>query len=217
MSEVIPVKVVVVYESHFGNTGRVAHAVAEGLRGGAEVEVLDIEQAPPLTEVAADLLVIGAPTHVLGLSRPDSRREALEQIGLPEGSRRGIREWLEKVTESASPVAVYDTRTLESRLPGSAARTVARRLRRRKVTVLAPPEHFTVHGIEGPLTSGEEERAVAWGRALLGRLAERAPGETSQTSQSLAGLGAHLFRVRSFRARRPAGLGPIFLERRRPR
>ncbi len=159
-------KALVVYESHFGNTGRVAQAVAEGLRTGAEVEVLDVADAPPVGELDADLLVIGAPTHVLGLSRPDSRREAMERAGLDE-SRPGVREWLEEAGELAVPVAVYDTRTHESKLPGSAARAVVRRLRQRKVPVVAPPEHFAVHGSEGPLAPGEEERATEWGRGLL--------------------------------------------------
>src|SRR5690606_1126907 len=135
--EVMTVKVLAVYESHFGNTGRVARAVAEGLVPCAEVGLLDIEQAPPIGELRAHLLVIGAPTHVLGLSRSDSRREALEQAGLPEASPRGIREWLAGATAATPPVAVFDTRTLESRLPGSAARAVVRRLRRRGVPVVA--------------------------------------------------------------------------------
>ncbi|WP_152188663.1 flavodoxin family protein [Georgenia satyanarayanai] len=160
-------KALVVYESHFGNTGRVARAVAEGLRTGADVEVLDVADAPPIGELDADLLVIGAPTHVLGLSRPDSRREAMERAGLEEGSRAGVREWLEGAGALTAPVAVYDTRTHESKLPGSAARAVVRRLRQRKVPVVAPPEHFAVHGSEGPLAPGEEERATEWGRGLL--------------------------------------------------
>ena len=167
------VKVLAVYESHIGNTGRVTRAVAEGLVHCAEVGLLDIEQAPPIGELRAHLLVIGAPTHVLGLSRSDSRREALEQAGLPEASPRGIREWLDGATAATPPVAVFDTRTLESRLPGSAARDVVRRLRRRGVPVVAPVEHFAVHGVHGPLAPGEEERARAWGRALLDRLAQR--------------------------------------------
>src|SRR5690606_25231919 len=100
----------------------------------------------------------------------------LEQAGLPEGSRRGIREWVEEATADLPPVAVYDTRTLESRLPGSAARGVARRLRKRGATLLAPPENFAVHGAEGPLAPGEEARAADWGRALLALLAAQRPG-----------------------------------------
>lgn len=160
-------QVLIVYESHFGNTRRVAAAIARGLPAGATAELVDIDSAPPLDQVRADLLIIGAPTHVFGLSRPDSRREALEQAGLPDGARRGIREWLAQLPAGLPPVAVYDTRTLESRLPGSAARAVARRLRRAKVTMVGTPANFAVHGIEGPLAPGEEERAAAWARGLL--------------------------------------------------
>lgn len=159
-------KVLVVYESHFGNTRRVAEAIARGLRGRAQVEVLDIEEAPAIADLDADLLVIGAPTHVLGMSRPDSRREALEQAGLPDTSRRGIREWIEDADADAPPVAVYDTRTLESRLPGSAARAANRQLRKRGVTMVSPAQNFLVHGVEGPLAPGEDDRAEAWGRTL---------------------------------------------------
>ncbi len=162
-------QVLIVYESHFGNTRRVAAAIARGLPAYALAELVDIDEAPPLDQVAADLLVIGAPTHVFGLSRPDSRREAMEQAGLPDDPRRGIREWIAQRAPALPPVAVYATRTLESRLPGSAARAVARRLRRDKVTVLGTA-NFAVHGIEGPLAPGEEERAAAWGRTLVSKV-----------------------------------------------
>ena len=166
-------QVLIVHESHFGNTRRVATAIARGLPAGVTAELVDIDDAPPLDDVDADVLVIGAPTHVFGLSRPDSRREAMEQAGLLDGPRRGVREWIAQAPPGLPPVAVYDTRTLESRLPGSAARAVARRLRRAKVTVVSTA-NFAVHGIEGPLAHGEESRAAAWGRGLLSELVEDA-------------------------------------------
>ncbi|MGH3368949.1 MAG: flavodoxin domain-containing protein [Nocardioidaceae bacterium] len=55
-------KGLVVYESLFGNTEQVAHAVARGLRTRMEVTVVPAAEAPaPLTDLV-DLVVVGGPT-----------------------------------------------------------------------------------------------------------------------------------------------------------
>ena len=52
-------------------------------------------------------------------------------------------------------------------LPGSAARSAARTLRREGYgRAVAPPESFWVEDVAGPLLPGEVDRARAWGRTL---------------------------------------------------
>lgn len=158
----------VVYESSFGNTQRIARTVADALAVDGEVDVVSVDdELPPLDEV--DLLVVGAPTHVHGLSSRMSRKGALEQQGRRDGDVGiGVRGWLEHLPPIELPrMAVFDTRAHKSEfLVGSAAQGIARRLRRRGCTLAAEPESFFVEGTPGPLEDGELERADVWGRQL---------------------------------------------------
>lgn len=177
-------KALVVVESVFGNTRRIADAVAEGLGPRATTRVLDVTDAartPDLLD-GVDLLVVGGPTHALGMTRAATRRTAAEQAG--EGAvaaEIGLREWLAALpaTATAVPAAAFDTRADRPRLPGSAAAGATRRLRRLGFAVVAGPESFRVTGTTGPLVPAEAERARVWGHNLLARVvlreAERAP------------------------------------------
>lgn len=67
-------RVTVLFESDYGNTAAIADAIAEGLRPHAQVDVRPVDGS----SINADLLVVGAPTHVHGLPSARSRK-ALEQ------------------------------------------------------------------------------------------------------------------------------------------
>lgn len=160
-------KALVVFESMFGNTKEIAEAIAEGLRDTMETECLEVGQAPsPRDDI--DLLVVGGPTHQFGLSRPDSRKGAISETDEPLVSPGiGIREWLgslPKVTGVAT--ATFDTSIRKPNLPGSAARGARKRLKRLGYRVVVPAEIFHVEGTTGPISDGETERALAWGRNL---------------------------------------------------
>ena len=61
----------VVVETYFGNTRHIADVVANGLRSdGIDTEVVTVQDAPTQLEDGIELLVIGAPTHDLGLREP---------------------------------------------------------------------------------------------------------------------------------------------------
>jgi len=158
----------VVYESMFGNTATIATAVANGLRkAGVEVKVIPVKLAGEDVLRTHDLVVIGAPTHALGLSRPSTRADAVLQGAPAEVEARGVREWLEDLTDSESvQIATFDTRARAMRhLPGSAARHVAHLLRRRGYDV-PPATSFYVSGTVGPLAHDEEARASDWAANL---------------------------------------------------
>lgn len=69
--------IVVVYESMFGNTRRIALAIADGLAPFGVVVTANVNDllAKEATH-SARLLVLGGPTHVHGMTRPSSREEA---------------------------------------------------------------------------------------------------------------------------------------------
>lgn len=164
----------VVYESMFGNTRQVAQAIADGLAGSAEVEIHEVGHAPALPPDLA-LLVLGAPTHAFGLSRPSTREDASRTSGRAVESSSGIREWLDTVRLGPNPpvTAVFDTR-VRATFSGSAAKKMAKRLQRLGGTAVLDRQSYWVDGTEGPLVDGEIARARSWGRDLAGLLPEQA-------------------------------------------
>lgn len=162
-------QVLVVYESMFGNTQAIAEAIADGLGTGTEVELVEVGAAPARLDSSVDLLVVGGPTHVFGMTRPTTRADASAEGPVMMSPDLGIREWLGLLADRQGLVtaATFDTRmTKGRRLPGSAARGAARLLHRRGFPLLAPPESFYVQGPMGALLDGETDRARSWGEDL---------------------------------------------------
>ncbi|MBY8849540.1 flavodoxin [Saccharothrix longispora] len=159
-------RALVVYESMFGNTRAIAEAIGEALAA----EVVEVSQAPDVLPDDVGLLVVGAPTHAFGLSRPATRKSAADQAtGELVSPGRGVREWLDTLAPLGHHVTAhaFDTRVQAGWLPGSAAKTIAKRLRALHFTVPARPMSFHVGGTPGPLLVGEPARAAAWARSAL--------------------------------------------------
>lgn len=155
----------IVFESAFGNTREIARAVVEGL-GTEKARLAGVEEAPQVIPDDVTLLVVGAPTHAFGMSRPATREDAAGR-----GAARvstGVREWIQTVSvgERQVGLAVFDTKASQVRhLPG-AARGEAKGLRKRGLSLVIEAESFLVADITGPLLPGERERARAWGSRL---------------------------------------------------
>lgn len=155
--------VLVIYDSKFGNTARVAEAIGRGAATTGTVQVADTVTAGSISG-RPDLVVIGGPTQRRGAS------PALSAFvdALPD-DLRGL------------PTALFDTRYRGARLVmGSAAGDVAKRLARAGSQLLVAPESFYV-GRGGPaelqaLEPGELERAETWGRAIHAAAGQAAGG-----------------------------------------
>jgi flavodoxin len=149
----------VVYYSKFGNTQKVAAAVADALRSEGTVRVISADRLTASELEDTDLMVMGSPTHKMNL--PEAVRSVLE--ALPKRSLRG------------ASVAAFDTAYKMSGLLGrlTAAPKLARRLRKLGGRQIVPPETFYVVEREGPLFDGELERAKRWGDAVLVAYSER--------------------------------------------
>lgn len=174
--------VAIVYESLFGNSHAVAEAIAAGVREGdphAEARVLRVTEAAMSKIAGADLLIVGGPTHMRGMSSELTRRKGLEEAASVRGwgpgrtgeetaAGPGVREWLEKMplARQGSLAAAFDTRD-GYRLAGGASHHIARWLQFNGYDLVAPPEGFIVWGTEGPLRRGEREKARAWGARVV--------------------------------------------------
>ncbi len=153
----------VVYDSVFGNTEKVAREIGRSLEAGGSVQVLRFTEVKTDQLSGLELLVVGSPTRGF---RPTKGITALLK-GLSDGRLNGLK------------VAAFDTRIaledIESRIlrfmvnvGGYAAPSIARRLEKAGGQLVLPPEGFAVEGTEGPMKQGELERAAEWGRRCGG-------------------------------------------------
>jgi flavodoxin len=161
------VQALVIYESMFGNTAAVADALGEELRIRMPVSVLEVARAPRELPDGVSLLVVGGPTHAFGMSRPNTRRDAVARGAWKHAAATGIREWLGGLEAGHGiRAACFDTRVDKRWVPGSAARGALQQLARKGFDTAPGRKSFFVGSITGPLADGELERAREWGREL---------------------------------------------------
>jgi Flavodoxin len=167
-------RALVVYESMYGNTRVVAGNIADGLRGTYEVTLVPVAAATADLIAQADLLVVGAPTHMHGLSTASSRQAARKAAAKPESGLTldpdagglAVRGWLSGLADGHTLAAAFDTRLVGvPALTGRASRGIGRSLRRHGYRLIAPPESFMVTKVN-TLVDGEASRARQWGEAL---------------------------------------------------
>ncbi len=167
---------VVVYESMFGNTHAVAQHIAEGIDAVATTTVVSVHDATPSMLAEADLVVIGGPTHVHGMSSERSRKGAVDQAAKdddldldPEAFGDGLRDWFDNLATGAGAgklAAAFDTRVHASTLiTGQASKGIMKRLQSHGFEMALDNESFFVDK-SNHLENGEAERATEWGRAL---------------------------------------------------
>ncbi len=146
----------VVYFSKFGNTQKVAEAIAEALETAGSSRALSLEQLTASDMSDVDLIVMGSPTHRMNL--PEGVRPMLE--ALPKRILRG------------TPAAAFDTSYKMSAFLArfTASKKLAQKLRKLGGRRIVPPETFHVVEREGPLYDGEIERARAWAKMILERV-----------------------------------------------
>ena len=166
-------RALVIYESMFGNTKRIALAIADGLSQHMAVEAIEVSVAPLALGDDVDLLVVGGPTHVHGMTSGFTRTQAEKQATSQLVSEKlGMREWLEESqpTDRSLKAAAFDTRIKGAEiLTGSAAHGYQKRLHTAGYAVVREPESFfiaTKAPQDDALLPGEVERARAWGAEL---------------------------------------------------
>src|SRR5215208_6941350 len=142
----------VVYDSQYGDTQRIAQAIADTLGEFGEARAVRLDPTQPVQLQGVDLFILGCPTQ--GWRPTPAIQSFLEELSSEE--LRGL------------TVACFDTRFRLPRLmTGSAAKVMARTLQEKGGSLLVEPESFFVKSTEGPLRNGELDRAAAWVRMLI--------------------------------------------------
>jgi len=158
-------KILVAFESVFGNTEKAARAMAAAYPNQEEIAVLPVASLTPDTLKGVELLVVGSPTRAFG----------------PWQETKKWMKSLRPASLSGIKVAAFDTRisvadvnnrflTFMVKLFGYAAKPIARAMVRAGGTLMAEPEGFYVAASEGPLKDGELERAAAWMQAITAKI-----------------------------------------------
>ncbi len=154
-------KALIVYDSKFGNTEKIARAIGEAINPLGEVEVAKAGDANASELSSINFLIVGSPTHA-------------------GGATRAIKEFLRKIPANALKnvrVASFDTR-FSAKDKGIGARIVLGILRYaagRIANILEykggylaiVPEGFIIEDSEGPLKKGELERAAIWAKGII--------------------------------------------------
>lgn len=143
----------VVYFSKFGNTQKLAEAIAERLRSNGTVRTISSDDLTVNDLKDVNLVVMGSPTHNMNL--PKTVKPVIDN--------------LPKRILSGKLVAAFDTSYKMSWLLNrfTASKRLARKLRKLGGKLLLPPEIFHVMEREGPLYEGEIERAQGWAESIL--------------------------------------------------
>jgi flavodoxin len=151
-------KVWVVYDSVFGNTQKIAQAIASAAGAPDEVHLAQVTAVQPDQLKGVDLLFVGSPTRGFRPTKP-------------------INEFLNGLALEGVKVAAFDTRiavkdvnsaflTFMVRIFGYAADPIAAKLKKKGGALIAAPTGFYVKASEGPLKEGELERAGDWARRI---------------------------------------------------
>ena len=155
-------KALIVYDSVFGNTEKIANAIGDSLGIEENAEVLKISDIKLEKLQEIDLLIIGSPTRAF---KP-TKAIVDFLIKIPINGLKGVN------------VAAFDTRVntddVNSRMLnglvkifGYAAKPIADKLQKKGGNLIVPPEGFYVKDSEGPLKDGELERAADWAKSAI--------------------------------------------------
>lgn len=148
--------ILIVYDSRYGNTEKVAQAIAGGFAPSHAVTLMRAGDVNAAALTSTDLLIVGSPTH--GGRATPAIQEFINKI--PAGGLKNVR------------VTAFDTRFSASekgfglrllmRLVGYAAGRIAKSLQAKGGHLVASPDGFIVEDKEGPLKEGELTRAADW-------------------------------------------------------
>ncbi|MBN2521394.1 MAG: carboxypeptidase-like regulatory domain-containing protein, partial [Bacteroidales bacterium] len=154
-------KILIVYDSFFGNTGVIAQTISKSFSINDEVELCHVNNVSIEILNDFDVVIVGSPTQ--GFRPTKKISEFLKKI--PSNELKG------------KLVAAFDTRFLLSSIKSSALRFIVKtggyagkpileRLIKKGGQPILSPEGFFVTGEKDSLCDGEIERAAEWAKKI---------------------------------------------------
>ncbi len=142
-------KVLIVYDSQFGNTEKVAKAIAAVLGTKDDVKLAKVDMVKPEDMQGLDILIVGSPIHAWG----------------PTKAMKSFMRSLKPEILSGVRATAFDT-GYPSRMAGSAATKIEKALGKAGCSIVAPAIKFAVTGNKGPLADGELDKATDWAKKI---------------------------------------------------
>ncbi len=157
-------KGIIVYDTSYGNTKKIAETMADTLKeAGVEADLFYVKNVKKLNAKDYSFLVVGSPTKFGTMSF--AVKFFLSKIKSEE--------WMNK------PFAAFDTENPENieraRIENkewSAGEKIAEKLKEKKMNQLLPVLKAAVLGQKGPLVEGEIQRTKDYARQLAIKLKE---------------------------------------------
>jgi flavodoxin len=144
-------KALVVYYSAYGNTEKIAKALASGLEtGGVKADCVKVDSVKVDELGEFDLLCVGSPVHAWNASKPI--KMFLERLKSVDGL-------------NGKKAFAFDTK-IKSRFGGSAGGKIERKLKDLGLTIAKSSVSAIVKGKEGPLEEDTEEKFKQIGAEL---------------------------------------------------
>ncbi|MEM3581222.1 MAG: flavodoxin domain-containing protein [Candidatus Bathyarchaeia archaeon] len=146
------VRVIVVFESRYGNTKRVAESIIEGINeaGGVEVSLKELKEVD-LNEISSyDAILIGSPNH----------------MGGPTRGIKGFIDKLSKLQLDGRKFAVFDTymgKDFEKAVKKMEKRISEKAPGLKRITAGLS---IKVQGVKGPIAEGELPKCKEFGKNI---------------------------------------------------
>ena len=151
-------KILVVYDSKYGNTKIVAENILEGVKQieGNESAIFYAKEVESQVLASCDALIIGAPNHMASPSRT-------------------MKKFVDKLVElnlKAKSVAVFGTYSGKERVTDRAVKKMEKILERTlpNLRLIQPSLSVKVKGVTGPVADGELPRCQDFGRRIANQL-----------------------------------------------
>jgi flavodoxin len=157
-------KALVVYDSAYGNTQKVAQAIGAAL---TDAEVRHVDQVKLEDLSGLEYLIVGSPTRKMNFT--EGMRDFLASI--PQNGLSSV-----KVAAFDTRISIKDVQSTVSRFAARlflhryAAKPIAEGLKKTGGVEVIAPEGFFVLDTEGPLKAGELERATAWAQQITQKI-----------------------------------------------
>lgn len=155
-------KSVIIYDSYFGNTEKIARTIGAKIKEHKKAQTLRVDDVIFEELKDLELLIMGSPTRKFSPTK--KIKTILKQ--LPSSSVNGVK------------VAAFDTRISPKdtgskilgflvKIFGYAAKPITKSLEKKGGNLIIEPEGFLVEGAEGPLKKGELKRAEQWAGLII--------------------------------------------------
>lgn len=139
-------KIILVYDTKYGNTKTVAEAIAHGIEGeGIEVDLKSVGETQPADAAKYELMVLGSPTQ-MGSTKKDMKKFLKSFKGIDLSGKK---------------FAAFDTRLKKAKK--GAVNKIEAIMTKYGAVKVTDGLVVEVSGMKGPLVEGSEEKANAFG------------------------------------------------------